>query len=210
MKSPKLAIICVAALAAALVGCSSDAPTTTSTAKAEVKPIVPVTGETALFEMFKSARLWSGDVGILQLENLDIPEAKPQPGKFGAWKATFTSASKRIKREYTYSVAESSAGVHKGVMAGPEVGYVATVQNRNFNVIDVHSDTPDVLETALKQKDLAAFSAKNPDVPVLFILEWTMVTPRPAWRVYWGGTVSTSQASAYIDAGDGTFIKKSR
>jgi hypothetical protein len=62
----------------------------------------------------------------------------------------------------------------------------------------------------MKQKDLAAFAAKNPDLPVQYILEWTIVTPRPAWRVYWGGTVSTSQGSAYIDAGDGTFIKKSR
>src|SRR5208337_1496034 len=169
-------------------------------AKKEVKPVEPVTGQTASFEMYKVARLWAGDAALLKLENLDIPEAKPQPGKYGAWKATFASFQKRVKREYMYSVAESSAGAHKGVFPGPEMPYVPIATTRIFNFVDVKIDTPEALETALKQKDIAAFAAKHSDLPVQFILEWSLVTPRPAWRVYWGATVSTSQASVFIDA----------
>jgi hypothetical protein len=132
------------------------------------------------------------------------------PGKYGAWKATFASFQKRLKREFMYSVAESSSGAHKGVFPGPEMPYVPIATIRIFNFFDVKIDTPEALENALKQKDVAAFAAKHPELPEQFILEWSMVTPRPAWRVYWGGTVSTSEASVYIDAGDGKFLKKQR
>jgi hypothetical protein len=209
MNRHKLPILSATVLLALCTGCSSEAPKEAATKK-EVKPIAPVTGQTASFEMYKVARLWAGDAALLKLENLDIPEAKPLPGKYGAWKATFASFQKRLKREFMYSVAESSSGAHKGVFPGPEMPYVPIATIRIFNFFDVKIDTPEALENALKQKDVAAFAAKHPELPVQFILEWSMVTPRPAWRVYWGGTVSTSEASVYIDAGDGKFLKKQR
>ena len=209
MNRHKLLILSATVLLALCTGCSSEAPKEAATKK-EVKPVAPVSGQTASFEMYKVARLWAGDAAVLKLENLDIPEAKPLPGKYGAWKATFASFQKRLKKEYMYSVAESSAGAHKGVFPGPEVPYVPIGAIRIFNFADVRTDTPEALENALKQKDVAAFAAKHPELPVQFILEWSMVTPRPAWRVYWGGTVSSSEASVYIDAGDGKFLKKQR
>jgi hypothetical protein len=209
MNRHKLLILSATVLLALFTGCSSEAPKEAATKK-EVKPVAPVSGQTASFEMYKVARLWAGDAALLKLENLDIPEAKPLPGKYGAWKATFASFQKRLKREYMYSVAESSAGAHKGVFPGPEVPYVPIGAIRIFNFVDVKTDTTTALENALKQKDVAAFAAKHPELPVQFILEWSIVTPRPAWRVYWGGTVSSSEASVYIDAGDGKFLKKQR
>lgn len=209
MNRQKLLILSATVLLALCTGCSTEAPKQAATKK-EVKPVAPVTGQTASFAMYKVARLWGGDAAVLKLENLDIPEAKPEPGKYGAWKATFASFQKRQKREYMYSVAESSSGAHKGVFPGPEMPYVPIATTRIFNFVDVKIDTPEALETALKQKDIAAFAAKHPELPVQFILEWSLVTPRPAWRVYWGATVSTSLASVFIDAGDGKFLKKQR
>lgn len=205
MNFQKLYILPATALFALLAGCSSEAPV----AKKAAKPIVAVSGQTAAFEMYKTARTWNNDATILRLENLDIPEAKAEPGKYGAWKATFVSFTKKQKREFTYSVAESSAGVHKGVFPGEEMAYVANNQNRIFPIVDVKVDTTEALENAKKQKDIADFSAKNPDVPVQFVLEWNMqLAPTAAWRVYWGASLSTSQASVFIDAADGKFIKK--
>ena len=208
MSRQSLLIFSASVLLAFLTGCSSEAPP--AAAKKEVKPVVPVTGQTASFEMYKVARLWAGDAALLRLENLDIPEAKPEHGKYGAWKGTFASFQKKLKREYMYSVADSSSGAHKGVFPGPEVPYVPIAAIRIFNFVDVKTDTPAALDTALKQKDVADFAAKHPELPVQFILEWSLVTPRPAWRVYWGATVSTSQASVYIDADNGSFLKKQR
>ena len=195
MNFQKLYILPATAVFALLAGCSSEAPK--EAAKKVAKPVVAVSGQTALFEMYKTARSWNGDSAVMRLENLDIPEAKAEPGKYGAWKATFVSFEKRRKREFTYSVAESSAGVHKGVFPGEETGYMASVQNRIFNIADVKIDTMEALETAKKQKDIAELAAKNPDLPVQFVLEHNLqLCPVAAWRVYWGASLSTSSSSA--------------
>lgn len=207
MNFQKLYILSATAFFALLAGCSSEAPK--DAAKKVAKPVVAVSGQMAAFEMYKSARSWNNDATILRLENLDIPEAKAEPGKYGAWKATFVSLGKNLKREFTYSVAESTAGVHKGVFPGEEMKYVANTQNRIFNIADVKIDSIEALEVAKQQKDIAAFAAKNPDMPVQFVLEWNMqLSPVAAWRVFWGATRSTSQGSVFVDAANGKFIKK--
>jgi hypothetical protein len=207
MKFQKLYILSATAVFALLAGCTSEAPK--AAAKIVAKPIVAVSGQTALFEMYKTARSWNSDATVLRLENLDIPEAKAEPGKYGAWKATFVSFEKKRKREFTYSVAESSAGVHKGVFPGEETTYVANVQNRIFNIADVKIDTMEALDVAKQQKDIAALASKNPDLPVQFGLEWNMqLSPVPAWRVYWGASLSASQGSVFVDALNGKFLKK--
>jgi hypothetical protein len=207
MNFEKLYILPAAAVFALLAGCSSEAPK--DAAKKVAKPIVAVSGQTALFEMYKTARAWNGDASILRLENLDIPEAKPEPGKYGAWRATFVSFQKQRKREFTYSVAESSAGVHQGVFPGDESAYMANMQNRNFSIADVKIDTMEALEVAKQQKDIAEFAAKHADLPVQFVLEWNMqLCPVAAWRVYWGSSISASEGSVFVDASNGKFIKK--
>ena len=207
MKIQKLYILPATAVFALLAGCSSEAPKTT--AKKIAKPIVAINGQSALFEMYKTARPWNSDATIMRLENLDIPEAKAEPGNYGAWKATFVSFEKKRKREFTYSVAESSAGVHKGVFPREELTYMPNVQNRIFNIADVKIDTMEALEIAKQQKDIAELASKNPDVPVQFVLEWNMqLSPVAAWRVYWGGSLSTSLGSVFVDAASGKFIKK--
>jgi len=207
MKLQKLYILPATALFAVLAGCSSQAPV----AKKEAKPVVAVSGQSAAFEMYKTARAWNGDAVLLRLESMDIPEAKAEPGKHGAWKATFVSLAKKQKRDFMYSVAESSAGVHKGVFPGDESLYVANTQHRTFAISEIKIDTTEALETAKKQKEIADFAAKNADTPVQFVLEWnTQLAPVAAWRVYWGASISTSQASVFVDAADGKFIKKLR
>jgi hypothetical protein len=207
MNIQKLYILPATAALALLVGCSSEAPK--NAVKKVAKPIVAVSGQTALFEMYKTARAWNGDATILRLENLDIPEAKPEPGKFGAWKATFASFEKQRKRDFTYSVAESSAGVHIGVFPGEESAYMANMQNRNFSIANVKIDTMEALEVAKQQKDIAEFASKHADLPVQFVLEWNMrLCPVAAWRVYWGGSLSSSEGSVFVDAENGKFIKK--
>ena len=208
MNRHKLTLFTAALLAAMLSGCS-DAPKE-APKKAEPKVVAPVGGQAAAFEMFKMARAWSSDAMLLRLENIDIPEAKAEPGKYGAWKGTFVSLAKHQRRDYSYSVAESAGNLHKGAFAGSEASYFANPSVHLFAVNEVKVDTVAALAAAKEQKDLAAFAAKHEDLPVQFLLEWTVQTDRPAWRVYWGGTVSTSQGSAFIDVGTGKFIKKGR
>jgi hypothetical protein len=197
------------ALAALSTGCSSSPPPAPA-AKKEVKPVSPISGQSALFSMYQVARTWAPDAMVLKLDNMDIPEAKPEPGKYGAWRAMFVSPSRRIKRDYTFSVADSGPTLHKGPFAGPETSYIPNPTIRPISIQDVKIDTTDALEAALKNKELKAFAEKNPDLPVQFVLEWTSQTPLPAWRVIWGRSVGTSAASAYIDSREGKFLRKSR
>jgi hypothetical protein len=96
MSFQKHYILSVTAVFALLAGCSSEAPK--DAAKKEAKPIAAVSGQSAAFEMYKTARSWNKDATLLRLENLDIPEAKAEPGKYGAWKATFVSFEKKRRR----------------------------------------------------------------------------------------------------------------
>lgn len=191
-----------------LAGCSSStAPKKEAAAK---KPIEPVTGQSGIFQMYQVARTWAKDAMLLKVDNLDIPEAKSQPGKYGAWRGVFVSLEKNQKRDYMFSVADSEGGIIKGARAGAESLYVRNPQVRPIAIQDVKVDTPAALEEALKNKDVKEFADKNPNEPVQFILEWTGQTPAPCWRVFWGPTVSTAKANVYIDCKTGKFVKKTR
>jgi len=192
-------------LALALSGCSSE-PTATVAKKAA--PPAPVSGQSALFEIYKVARQWSGDVQILELENIPLESVKAEPGKYGAWRALMVSPTLKRKRTFTYSVIEESATLHKDVFAQGEEGYLPNPQIRSFAIQDVKTDTTAALETAKKAPDTAEYEKKNPDTPVQYRLEWTNQTPVPAWRVIWGRSISTSGYSVYISAVDGTYLKK--
>lgn len=201
-------------LAAALLaaGCSSaTAPAKKAAAK---KPAEPVSGQSAIFQIFQVARTWAPDAKILKVENGNLTEVAPQPGKYGLWRTVFVSETRKVKRDWQYAVADGDGGVFKGVRAGSEAGYIANRQVRPFAIQDVKIDTTAALETAAAEveKDAAMKKvlAENKDLPVQFLLEWTAPNENPAWRVIYGASVSTSKFSVLVDASTGKFIKKLR
>jgi len=193
-----------------MTGCS-EAPAPEK--KVEVKkPAEPVTGQSAIYQTYQLARTWAPDAMLLKLENGNIPEAPPQPGKYGFWRATYVSQTKRLKREYTYAADDSEGGIIKGARAGSEVGYVGVPTVRPFAIQEVKIDTPAALETAAKivdkDKDMRKVLAENQDLPVQYQLEWPGTTFKPMWRVIYGRTVSQSKFSVFIDAYTGDFVRK--
>ena len=208
-----LSISFLGVLTLGLTGCSESAPPAKK-AEAVKKPIEPVSGQSGLFQMFQVARPCAPDAMILTLENGDIPEAKAQPGKYGVWRATFVSPSKKVKRDYVFAVSDSDGGVIKGARAGSESAYAANARIHPIPIQDVHVDTTAALETAMKEiakdKAMTKALADNKDVPVQYILDWTGTNPKPYWRVVFGASVSQSLFSVLIDAGTGEFVKKMR
>jgi hypothetical protein len=187
---------------ALLTGCSSAPPPP----KAEKKPAEPVAGQAALFEMYRQARQWMPEAMLLKLEAVDLAEPKAADGKYGAWRATFVTLVKRQQRQYTYSVADSG-GFIRGVRPGEQMNYLPSPAQRAFAATEVKVDSPQALETARKEgKD---YAAKNPDMPIQMHLDWPISQVRkPAWRVIWGTSASSSNFSVFLDATDGKFIKK--
>jgi hypothetical protein len=185
----------------------NDAPKPAEKAKEPAKPAEPVTGRYALYQMYQVARTWSGDLEILQVANIPLSDLKSTESKSGAWQATFASPSKSKARTYTYSVIEAGATLHKGVFAGLEEAYSGPRgQTKPFPIAAAKIDTDAAFETA-KTKS-ADYIKKFPTKPVNYRLEWTSRYPDPAWRVFWGETLSTSDYSIFVDAATGDFLGK--
>jgi hypothetical protein len=196
-----------------LSGCGSEAPREQTEQKQpkkqEEKPAEPVTGRYALHQMFTNGRGWSADIEVMRVRNIPIEGVKTEPGKAGAWEATFISPSRGRARSYTFSVVEGEGNLHKGVFAGHEESWSGPRgTNRPFIIAAVKTDTPEVLETA--QKRAADYEKKNPGKPVNFILEKGTKHANPYWRAYWGESLSTSNFSILVDASTGQYLETLR
>jgi hypothetical protein len=51
---------------------------------------------------------------------------------------------------------------------------------------------------------------KNPDKPILFILEKTRRFPDLTWRIVWGESVGLSDFSVFVDASTGKYLETVR
>jgi hypothetical protein len=188
-------------LAIFLTACSGPEPVEK---KAAVKPAEPVTGQSALWKMYQTARSWAPDAQILKMNSIAITEVKSTPGKSGAWQAFFTSADKGRLRSYTYSVVEAEGNIHEGVFPGAEEPWSGPRESP-FVIAGVKVDTDAALKTA--EGKTAAYKLQTKDKPISFLLERAKKFPNPAWRVIWGESVGTAALSVYIDAVTGEYLE---
>jgi hypothetical protein len=200
---------CLAAAVGAvlLAGCSDTKPAVKS--KEPEKPAEPVTGQSAFWKMYMSARGWSPDVQPVTLRNMPVPGIKAEGGKAGAWEAIFVSQAKGQSRTYTYSVIEVAPNLHKDVF--PQVAEAwggPSGQQKPWPIPAFKVDSDKAYEAALEQSK--EYVAKNKDKSVNFLLEQTPRNPDLTWRVYWGETISTSNYSIVVDASTGKVLERLR
>ena len=188
-----------------LFGCSDTTPS--PTAKKEEK-LEPVTGQSALYRMYTSARSWAPDAQVLKLNSMILTEVPDVPrGKAAAWEATFTSANRSQARRYTFSIVESEGNLHKGVFGGLEEGWTGSRGTESpFLMAAAKVDTDAAYQTALEK--VGDYDKKNPGKPISFLLEKTPKFPDPVWRVIWGESVSRSNMSIIVDASTGEYKEK--
>ena len=101
MNRTRFSLFLTSSLLLALAGCSGSGEPAAKKEAPPKKAVEPVSGQSAIFQMFQVARTWANDATLLKVENMDIPEAKAQPGKYGAWRATFVSTTRKVRRDYT-------------------------------------------------------------------------------------------------------------
>jgi hypothetical protein len=208
MRLNRTAILFLTILCLFLAACSGTPPAAEKKAE-PVKPPQPVTGLSAFYRMYGVARGWAPDAQVLQLRSLPLQEVKSEAGKAGAWEATFVTLSRGRSRVYTFSVVEAGGNLHKDVFAGPEDSYGGpSGQNQPFPASAVKIDSDKAYKIALEHG--ADYAKKNPNMPVMFQLEWTRRHRFPAWRVIWGESVSISGFSIFVDGGDGSYLETAR
>jgi hypothetical protein len=188
--------ILVAILAAAMAGCSS-APTTPTTAeKPQPKAPETITGSGAFYKCYIAARGWAPDAQPFRVESA---ASKSGDGKAGEWRSGFASPSRRTTQSYTWSNADVTHNV--------EDTYSPTNSSTQiFNVQFLKTDTDKAFAVA-QQHGGDKVLEKNPDTPLLYILEWNHQTNELLWHVIYGSDRETAQLRVAVNASTGEFSR---
>lgn len=188
-----------------MTGCS-DTPTAENKPKGPEPPSAPITGRQAFQQTYPSARTWAADCEPIRMRSLNLPNPKSENGKAGAWQIDYVSQARGRQRSYTWSAIEGEGSLHKGVFGTQEEAWGgAQGQEKPFLAAALKIDTPEALETAIGKS--AEYVKKPGEKPrVNFMLTLTPRYPDPAWRVFWGESVSGAEWSVFVDATTGAYL----
>lgn len=194
-------------LIAFLTACNSEAPKPAAK-KAEEKPEA-ITGRSAFYKMYPSARQWAADCKVIQLTSIQLTGVTAEPGKAGAWRAVFTSDSKSMAKTFLWSAVDAEGGYRKGTWGGTEESFRGKIgQAVPFYPQALQHDSDEAYKEAITKED--PYLKKGEKSEINFLLESTPRFPNAAWRVIWGETVGTARYSVFVDASTGKFLEKGR
>ena len=192
MKKLFVAILAVASMA----GCSST-PTTPATAeKPQPKAPQTITGSSAFYKCYIAARGWAVDAQPFRVES---SASKGKDGKAGEWRSGFASAAQHATRSYTWANADVSHSV--------EDTYSPTNSSTLiFNVQFLKVDTDKAFAVA-QEHGGDKLLEKNPDTPVLYVLDWNRQTNELLWHVIYGTDRETAKLRVAVNASTGVFSR---
>jgi hypothetical protein len=170
------------------------------------KPPEALTGRQAFQQMYPQARGWAPDAEPLEIRSVNLAQVKAGKGKSGGWQVVFVSASRGKAKTYTYSAVEADGNLHQGVFGGSEEDYTPRGDSSPFTIAAIKVDSDEAYNTAAEKS--ADYIQKNPDKPVMFLMELSRRFPDVTWRVVWGDTVGTSDYSVFVDGTTGAYLEK--
>jgi hypothetical protein len=187
----------VAILGVALMAGCSSAPSTPATAeKPQPKAPEAITGSGAFFKSYIAARGWAQDAQPFRVES---SPSKTRDGKAGEWRSGFASAARRTTQSYTWTPGDISHGT--------EDTYSATNSSTLvFNVQFLKVDTDKAFAVA-QQHGGDKLLEKEPDTPMLYILEWNRVNNELLWHVIYGEDRATAKLRVAVNASTGDFSR---
>lgn len=181
-----------------LTGCSST-PNPPAAEKPQPKIPEAITGSSAFYKCYISARGWAADVQPYRVESEPTNDSKGRDGKAGEWRAGFASPSKRATRPYTWALGEVSHSV--------EDGYSPTNSSTQiFNVQFLKVDTDKAFSIA-QEHGGDKLLEKEPDTPVFYVLEWNRQTNELLWHVIYGADRDTAKLRVAVNASSGEFSR---
>ncbi len=187
-----------------MAGCSSETSKPAPVEKPQPKPAEFVTGRAAFQKLFIAARGWARDAQPYRLESMITDDSKGKEGKSAVWRASFGSPLQRGVKAYTWSGEVSS---DRGINPGTEDTYSPTnTSTQIFDVAFLKVDSDQALETAQKHGG-EKLLAKEPDTPVLYILDWSRPTNELIWHVIYGNNRDDYKLRVAVNASSGDFIR---
>ncbi len=190
----------VAIVAAGLMtGCSSHPGKPATTGKPQPKPPASITGSSAFYKCYTSAHLWAQDVQPYRAESRITAGSNGHDGKAGEWHAAFASPLQRATKTYTWIDGDISHGVDDSYSPSNSSTQV-------FNIQFLKVDTDTAFHVA-QQHGGDKLLEKEPDTPVLYVLEWNRQTTELLWHVIYGTDRDTAKLRVAVNASTGEFSR---
>jgi len=188
-------VVALVALAV-MAGCSTETPKPAE--KPQPKAPEKITGSSALYKCLIAARGWAPDPQPFRAES-QIEDSKGREGKAVTWWVGFASPSRRGVKAYTWSNADITPGV--------EDSYSPTNSStRVFNIQFLKVDSDKALEVA-QQHGGDKLVEKEPDTPILYLLDWNQQTNELTWHVMYGNSRDTAKLRVAVNASTGEFLR---
>jgi hypothetical protein len=187
-----------------MTGCTSGPSTPAPVEKPQPKPAEFVTGRSAFQKLYIAARGWARDAQPYRIESMITDDSKGKEGKSAVWRASFASPLQHGVKAYTWSGEVSS---DRGINPGTEDTYSPTNTSTHiFDVAFLKVDSDKALETAQKHGG-DKLVAKDPDTPILYVLDWSSATRELIWHVIYGVSRDDYKLRVAVNASSGDFIR---
>ena len=198
----------MATLALALMtGCSSETSKPAQTEKPQPKPAELVSGRPAFQKLYVAARGWARDAQPYRLESSVTADSKGRDGKSALWHAFFASAERKNLKPYLWSGEDIPDGPSRGVSPGTEDTYnPSNASTQVFDIAFLKVDSDKALEVAQKHGGDKILE-KNPDIPILYMLDWSRATNELIWHVIYGNSRDDAKLKVEVNASNGDFIR---
>lgn len=198
----------LAALALGLMAsCSSPLSQPAQTTKPQPKPPEFATGRTAFQRLYIAGRGWARDAQPYRLESILTADSKGRDGKSAVWRAAFASPLQHGVKPYTWSGEDAPDVPSRGVNPGVEDNYSPTnASTQVFDMAFLKVDSDKALEVAQKHGGDKLLE-KEPDTPILYMLEWSRPTSELIWNVYFGTSRDDAKLKVAVNASTGDFIR---
>jgi hypothetical protein len=195
----KLLVAILAAGFGLMSGCSSEPSKPATAETSHPKTPQTTTGSSAFFKCYVSARGWAGDVQPYRVESHATADFKGRDGKSEDWSVGFASASLHSVKSYSWTNGDISHGVDDNY----------SPSNSNTQVFDVQGlkvDTDKAFAVA-QQHGGDQLLEKEPDTPVLYVLDWNRPTNRVLWHVIYGTSSEVAKLRVAVNATTGEFVR---
>jgi hypothetical protein len=179
-----------------MTGCFSEPSKPAASESSQSKPSEAITGSSSFYKCYISARGWAQDAQPYRAESAG---SKSHDGKATEWRVGFASPSLHTTKFFTWSNGDISHGV--------DDTYSPTNSSTQiFNVQYLKTDTDKAFAIA-QDHGGDKLLEKEPDTPMLYVLEWNRQDNALFWHVIYGADRETAKLRVAVNASTGEFSR---
>jgi hypothetical protein len=201
------AVAAIVLILTTLTGCGTPTQPSQPAAAptAQKKEPVLYTGKQCLSSMQSLALRWQPDALPFHLESDLTTETTGQEGKSTMWRAFFASRNRGTMETFICSGSRLPANPY-GITSTTESAYAPNVPALMFESSYLQTDSDKAYATTL-QHGGSDLLKKDPQQPVIYLLEWEPKQKALFWYVIYGKNQAERKGIGVINAATGAFVR---